>query len=428
MSEMNSQNNKTHQARLSRRSFINIALGSLTVVPALVTGAVPAGDLAPKKAYAAPTDATLKVASPSQVNIVLYDLTGGSGMRRIPNASIKVFHPNTNKTYDLNSGESGVATFDIAELADPAGLQKNPKQYKFYGSVEIRVDGYRAFRSGIMQFKGGTSVQAGTRRIEEGVPYPALCTFNQYDILYSVNEWVRSSQNKEKHTLEIELENAGTGSISFTLATTEGRTIATQTVTPSDGVAKFKLEGNYLDSGNAGSLPAGKKFVAKYSRNGRNFQHNLHIKVANAPGDAQSSSLASVGSLAPILFNSLDMNMAITFPTAAPSSRRHSPTCPCTSASTRSVTRASRSARPSSASRAATAWEPCARRTRRPQRRRPRTRRLPRRSSTRPTSPSAWRTPTTSRRHPTPPPLSPRSLTQRSRPGSGIRARRSRTR
>lgn len=318
MSEMNSQNNKTQQPRLSRRSFISIALGSLTVAPALVTGAVPAGDLAPEKAYAAPTDATLKVASLSQVNIVLYDLTGGSGLRRIPNASIKVFHPNTNKTYDLNSGESGVATFDIADLADPTGLQKNPKEFKFYGSVEIRVDGYRAFRSGIMLFKGGTSVNAGTRRIEEGVPYPALCTFNQYDILYNVNEWVRSSENKEKHTFELELENAGTGSITFTLATADGRSIASQTVTPSEGVAKFKLEGNYLDSGNAGSLPAGKKFVAKYNQNGRNFQHSLHLKVCDAPGDAQSSSLASVGSLAPILFNSLDMNMAITFPKSIP--------------------------------------------------------------------------------------------------------------
>ena len=305
--------------QVSRRSFIQLAIGSITMVPAVIAAAPAGAAFAEEAAETSSGDgtATLTVAKPSQVNVVIYDVTS-SGKARVRNAAVTIRSSNSKDPIVTNTGSSGVVTIDIEKLADPEGLKKSPKEYQFFGTISVTADGYRSFRSGYMLFKGATVVQGATRKLEPGVFYPALCTFNGFDILYSTNTFVRSTGNKRLHVLEIEVENAGTKEISFKLATAEGKELEYQTVKPSNGVARFTIKKHFLQNGHASALPEAKTFLAKYEQDGRKYQHVLRLAIETAPADAQGPVDLSNVALAPLLFNALDMNMGITFPASIP--------------------------------------------------------------------------------------------------------------
>lgn len=305
--------------QVSRRSFIELAIGSITMVPAVIAAAPTGTAFAEEAAETSSGDGTttLTVAKPSQVNVVIYDVTN-DGKARVRNATVTFRSSNSKDPIVANTGSSGVVTIDIEKLADPEGLKKDPKEYQFFGTISVTADGYRSFRSGLLQFKGATVVQGATRKLERDWFYPALCTFNGFDILYYTSTFIRSTANKRLHVLEIEIENAGTKEITFKLQTADGKELENQTVKPSNGVAKFTIKKHFLQYGHASALPEAKTFVARYEQDDKWFTHVLHLAIDTAPADAQGPIDLSNVSLAPLLFNALDMNMGVKFPDSIP--------------------------------------------------------------------------------------------------------------
>ena len=284
-----SPDNTQHEFDISRRAFIGAATASIVVIPAaaggfLITPAFSSTAYADEPPNTSAGETRLIIAKANEVGVTVYDMTKNA-RKPVPDAKVTITSHATKKTVTVTTNSNGVAMVDITDLAEDAGKKLRVPRYEFDGQIEIVKQGYQTFRAGRIHFEGARGLAVPTRLLIYQVPYPARVAFDDWDVLYTNNEFAVAKGNVVKHTIDIEFENAGTSSLSVTLFSTDNVPIAETTVQPSGGKAKAVFQKLFLRAGHADALPTGKGFLIRYTQNGQVYQCPIALVTAKAvPG------------------------------------------------------------------------------------------------------------------------------------------------
>ena len=317
MSFDHSASSEDNQRRsdISRRAFIGAATGSIVVIPAAAGGFL----ISPKFgsiAYADETDNTsggetrLVIAKANQVGVTVFDMT--KGVRKlISDAKVVITSHATKKSVTVTTDSKGVALVDITDLAEAEGKKRQVPRYEFDGQIEITRQGYRVFRAGRIHFEGAKGLPIPTRSIERGVPYPARVAFDDWDILYTNNEFAVAKGNVVKHTIDIEFENAGSGSMDVSLMSADNKEIVKTSVQPSGGKAKVAFQKLFLRAEHSEALPIGKGFFLRYTQDGKTYQCPISLVTAKAVPGGDSAQAKTGLTLSP--FGAEAMGSGVSF-------------------------------------------------------------------------------------------------------------------
>lgn len=303
---------------ISRRAFIGVATGSIVVIPAAAGGFL----ISPKFgsiAYADETDNTsggetrLVIAKANQVGVTVFDMTQ-SVRKLISDAKVVITSHATKKSVTVTTDSKGVALVDITDLAEAEGKKRQVPRYEFDGQIEITRQGYRVFRAGRIHFEGAKGLPVPTRSIESGVPYPARVAFDDWDILYTNNEFAVAKGNVVKHTIDIEFENAGSGSMNVSLMSADNKEIVKTSVQPSGGKAKVAFQKLFLRAEHSEALPIGKGFFLRYTQDGKTYQCPISLVTAKAVPGGDSAQAKTGLTLSPFGAEAMGSGISIKIP------------------------------------------------------------------------------------------------------------------
>ena len=298
---------------LSRRNFFRLATDALVTLPSVAGGFLaitPDEALAAEIPYASDIDggtlypdevkAEIIVVNPWEVGFMLVDMADG-GESRIPYAHVEVTSRyNREKSVSGTTDEFGTLVLDISELAendehkDPMTLDT----YAFNGSISITCPGYRDFRVSLTRISGGGGLLVPGRDTNDEKPYPDLVSFDEWDVLYTIESYETydksssavtvpeflcfnaSPKNDRKHELVVSLRNLAGASTTIRLCErNSGNVLHSQTVTPQDGVATATFAGTFLKTGASDALPLDTDFDVYFVDNGITYSFPIKLRA-----------------------------------------------------------------------------------------------------------------------------------------------------
>lgn len=257
-------------SNVTRRDFIRLATGFLAYLPRIA--GVPGAFLlatAPTAVQARELDlsegeydpAHVVLIDPDELGFQVLDVVSGLA---IPDAHVVVTSYAEGarvQTVDGYTDASGVWVSNVVDLCEPDGLARPIKSYEFYARIDISKDGYRPFTTALVRAVAGQGVAVSTQPIDPGNPYPRLAALNEYDILYTANEFIRSPANDAPCVLELLVENFnGASSVTAQLYQNETPLGIGGSFAAEQGSVHVRLEGAYLNSSYSPTLPAGGDF------------------------------------------------------------------------------------------------------------------------------------------------------------------------
>lgn len=300
----------------SRRGFINIAVGTLTTLPAVAGGfLVP---IAPSEARAEEADASnsgdvqarIVVVRPYEVGFVVHDVskTPDTAGYKVQGATIKVTSRFNKESMSDTTDQDGIHVFDITNLSEDEDKKADPPSYGFNGTIEITAPGYRDVILPLVRVKGGEGLEVPIQPLEEGVPYPRSISFDEWDVLYTKNEFISSTDEgyDVDHSIEVQLGNVPDGSVEVAL-TKKGSTtpIATGKATASSGSAKITIKQMFLwiSDKNTYCLKPDTSYSVSYTTGGKTYVVPLQISICKADADATNPTTSGDLKMSP--FNDL---------------------------------------------------------------------------------------------------------------------------
>ena len=270
---------------LSRRSFFKVAVGSIVALPAVAGGfLLPADDpLGPQEAYADEgNEIKIVIARAYEAGLFVVDTKGGAN-KPVPGAKVTLYSHYNQKTLSGTTNDKGVWLADIRDLAQKENIN-GVDRYSLYAQVDVEVAGYRKFRSRRMKIEGAKGFQIPTRRLEGEKVYPIGVALDDWDILYTKNEFCVTSANDTKHTFTVDIQGEGNASITISICEGDQRkVVASQIPTLKDGVSKADLSDFFLLSSHKSALGIGSKFYLRYSTGGKDYEMPLQLSTVDAP-------------------------------------------------------------------------------------------------------------------------------------------------
>ena len=278
---------------VSRRSFVEVMVGSLVSLPVLAGGLV----VAPTLAYAEDDNddnddyddyedyddidegeqasakyTIIDVVRPYEVGFIAIDVSkvvkDDLGKDSFPRLTGKKVHVKVisrygaHKTAEGDTNNEGVANIDIRQLAE------NPKNqnvdtletYACNATVQVTCEGYRPFETSLLRVQGGTGLTVPLHPADTKGVWPYRASFDGWDVLYTKNQFVRSAVLKDDHTLEVVARGiASTKPVTMELLV-DGEDKPRQSVqaTPKGGEATATFKAHFLQKDDAAALPVGK--------------------------------------------------------------------------------------------------------------------------------------------------------------------------
>ncbi|MDO4403543.1 MAG: hypothetical protein Q4C09_00770 [Atopobiaceae bacterium] len=307
-------------ASLSRRNFFRLATDSLVSLPVVAGGFLaltPTEALADSIPYSSELDggayygagAEIVVVNRWEVGFMLVDMSDG-GESRIPGAKVEVqSRYNTDKWARGTTDEYGVLVLDIAELAenddhkDPYSLDA----YAFNGSITITCEGYRDFKVSKIRISGGGGMMVPGRSITDTKPYPELASFDEWDVLYTIETYETydkstqsttdefltfnaSPKNDANHSIVVTLRNLSGPSTTVKLAQrADGKVLRSQTVIPIRGAATATFTGTFLKIGSVDALPLLTDLDIRFSDGGIDYSFPIKLRAKKTVFDEPKS-------------------------------------------------------------------------------------------------------------------------------------------
>ena len=307
---------------VTRRSFVRLAVGTLTSLPVLAGGLVVGpptarateGDkVASEYPIGGPSEPTvIDVVMPWEVGFMVIDVTKGTeneaGMVSYPpvaGATVTVTSRYNGKVARGTTDADGVANLDIKALSvEPgsAGDDTDVPEYYLNGSVSVTKDGFRTFQTGCVLIEGGSGLRVPAHPMDDTVmPYPHLTTFDDWDCLYSANEFAVTPKNEEDHTVSVVVAGVATGETASIELWVEGekeaRASAAATVesgyplgmkgsaTIKGTVARASFKGSFLKEGDDAALPVGATLAVTIAYQGKTYSWPLALTISEAVTD-----------------------------------------------------------------------------------------------------------------------------------------------
>jgi len=268
------------RASLTRRSFVKVAVGTIAALP-VVSGGLALPFSTPEKAYG--LDTVIVSAKSDEAAVVVMDL---AGKKHVPleGAHVKITSNFNNEVAKGTTDKQGKVILNITALAEDSGKTAKPPRYEFDAQVEVTKPGYRVFRTGRMRVQGARGISVPTRKIEADIPYPACVSFDDWDALYTDNEFCVTPKNDMRHTLQVELENLTSNSTVKVALYAGDKEVASATADPYGGKCTALLQEHFLMTGAYRVLPVGASYSISYEQDGQRFMAPLAMKTMAAAG------------------------------------------------------------------------------------------------------------------------------------------------
>ncbi len=305
---------------LSRRSFVELTVGAITMLPAAAGGF--AITLEPEQAYAADSvsPATkIVIAKPNETGFAVADVTGGS---RVPIAGAKItLTSNENKkSISGTTGEDGVWLADLSKIASPVKDANGVDTYSAQVAITLEKDGYRSFETGWLSVKGGAGFDLPTQKIGDELAYPKRVTLSDWDILYTNNEFAVTPANDETHEIKVVFASKVAGEVSASLVASKQRmnmmsSKATATKQGNGYIATVSLQGAFLLKNHGHALFPNDQYTIDYTVGGKSYSAPIRLRVTEAP-TALTAPFAKKMSFAP--FGDAAMKLSLRFPSWVP--------------------------------------------------------------------------------------------------------------
>ena len=281
---------------ISRRSFFRIATASLMTLPTIANGfLVPhnvahAEELPRGESFGGGADGVTErivVVSASEVGFCVMDMADG-GKSKVAGATVTVTSRYNGKSVQGMTDEDGIVVFDVKELSEnPDGLDVNMlDEYAFNASILITCDGYRDCEIKLIRVEGATPLLVPTRSLTDGLPYPRSVGFNDWDVLYTANEFAQASGNTETHTLSIEWREVGSQEALVELRRRgEDTALLSTRATPKDRVLTASFSGKFLQTDASEALPTSTDFDVVVTQGENTYSVPIQLAATIAPAD-----------------------------------------------------------------------------------------------------------------------------------------------
>ena len=193
---------------ISRRSFIagGVAIASSLFLPQ-IEGMQDAFSVLPfgaKKAYAADGKSSIEtdimVVGRTELGVITYDVTDPQNPIVVPNCHVKITSRFNDKSVEGTSNEEGKIIFDLEDLAE----DKNADYLAFNGRIEVTCNGYRDVIIPLARIITHSALTAPTRPLD-GKPYFRTIAMNEWDVQYTKETYMTSSESDESQVIEAEL-------------------------------------------------------------------------------------------------------------------------------------------------------------------------------------------------------------------------------
>lgn len=332
-------------ALVTRRNFFKGAVSALLTTgfasllpPADEDGKAPLVEiLGVKRAWAAVASGsyTFDIVSTKQVGIHVDDvspLADGEDPVPVPGATVNLYsyYPAGLDPLHMVSGvtnDKGDVILDIDEIS---ALDKDKKPlggiYQFNGMLEVkspesRSHAMREFSTGLIRVVGASALVVGTHKLEDDDEvYAERICFDDWDIHYSENTFIRSKKNDATHTFSIRLLGATSDVTNVSLKDMAGKLwggkarTATATYDAETGFATAEFKGEFLHTGTGDCITADETTLRfSYTYDGTKYWSDIVFKAIDAPIEvAPTSSI-----LAP-MFNNPSAGLSCTIPTGNP--------------------------------------------------------------------------------------------------------------
>ena len=272
-------------SNVSRRSFVELAVGSLMSLPVLAGGIVlgPSAALAEESGNndfknldmgqdAAAKYTVIDVVRPYEVAFIAIDVTkvvkdnlGNDTFERIKGKKVNVVVKSRygdHKTAKGTTNEDGVVNIDVRQLAENPGKKDVSKldSYAFNATLQVSCEGYRSFETSLVRVEGGTGLMVPLHPMDSEYAWPYRVSFDEWDILYTTNKFVQSPSLKDDHTIQVVAKNvAATSPVMIELwVNTESTPRQSVKATPASGEVTATFKGHFLETGHKDALPVGK--------------------------------------------------------------------------------------------------------------------------------------------------------------------------
>lgn len=257
---------------VTRRSFFQMAVGSLVVLPTVAGGYLIDTQTAfaeePNGEYLQETDGGPVDATTTQIiKVKGYELgihvvdAATEGRNPIAGARVRIVSRHNNKSVEGVTDKDGHVALVIRDLAeDPAGIgANNLNTFAFNGSLSVQRDGYREFETPLMRITGCGGIMVATHNLleGEGYPYPRTVSFNGWDVLYNTdNTFITTPQNNVEQELSLEFRQMPNNSpVTVRLRDRDtGEVLQQRTVRPSDRILRTSFKKEFLLKGAADGL------------------------------------------------------------------------------------------------------------------------------------------------------------------------------
>jgi hypothetical protein len=307
-------------ASVSRRSFIELSVGALAVLPAVAGGfALP---FSPVQAFAADTRAnTAKVviAKSYEAGVVVADMVSGRKVP-VPDAAVTITsHYNKKKVSGKTNG-SGVYMADIRDLAKKENVN-GVDRYSFDAEIEVSCAGYRRFHARRISVEGARGLLIPTRKLGGEPLYPSGVSFDDWDVLYTKNEFCVSPANDVKHTLVVEITCDKPDPLDVKLVHVgwdDGvqTTVLSKTgVSVSKNLALMEVNDYLLLQNHASALPFGSQYHLEITQNDTTYKVPIGLSACASPRNATQPGSTKL-TLAP--FDTANMKPQIEVPKSVP--------------------------------------------------------------------------------------------------------------
>ena len=296
MKECPPSNANERSGGLSRRSFLQVAVGSIVTLPAVAGGFLLPFE--PQEALAAEGNTTKVIIAQSyEAGLCVIDTKDGKRVP-VPNAKVTFYSHYNKKTFSDKTNAQGVVLLNLKDLAEKTTTD-GVDRYTCYAQVDVEAEGFRSFRVRRLKVEGAKGFQIPTRKLDGETTYPLGVALDEWDILYTKNEFCITTANDAKHTFAIDMHVDGNASINASICEGDQRkVIASTTLRPKDGVVSGEIADFFLLTNHKSALSVGAKFYLRYSAGGKDYEAELQLSTVDAPTGVSAPSSTNL-TLAP---------------------------------------------------------------------------------------------------------------------------------
>ncbi len=199
-------------------------------------------------------------------------------------ANVRVTSRYNGKVVEGVTDDEGKIIFDIRELSENLENKNVNKldEYGFNATLQIECGGFRTFQTALFRANGSDVFVATTRSIDPGdqTPYPHMVSYDEWDILYTRNTFLTSTENKDEKSVVVEGRNFPDGQATVTVREKDGGAeVASTTASPSGGTLNATLKGQFGLLGGANAFKQGVEYEIAVTQSGKTYVWPVQIQM-----------------------------------------------------------------------------------------------------------------------------------------------------